>query len=220
MGNLLDAGNSSGLASRILNLENRVRSQERALEMLGIVFCAHCGKPHRRSGDSEVHSTWTLLEKITGELLTVCMDDPVAARCYLAMLNKQEEDSDGVMKRVQYVRVASQLAMWVLESHAYLPTSQYRGFVQSVMAGESIIESEDFAFNLAYFRFMHKKLPDVDSVCHLIRMCGWEMDDAESEALLLKCLNFAKLRNHPTQVAAFTKEITKPAGMFGGLMAS
>ena len=198
---------------RLSRLENTVRQQGRALEMLGIVMCTFCGKPHHGRALHQVPGSSFLYlrrketdaSEAPGALLPVCMDDPVAARCFLAMINKTEVDATGKAVRVEYANPARSLAMWVLESRSYLSTAPYSGFVQSVMAGESMIESQEFAFELAYWRPAgFGGVLAGESVRDLMRICGWNMDDAEHASLIARCRSYAIAHVHATQVKHFS----------------
>lgn len=214
-------------ALRITQLENIVRQQGHALEMLGIKFCAHCGKPHARPRQPEAVDTFINVKVEncgTVEILPVCMDDPTSARCYLAILNRKVETIDG-LESLKCVDLASDLAKWVLHTRSYLPEAAYNGFIQSVMAGESTIESEEFAFHLAFWKNApYSGVGARVSVRELIEQCGWSMDDEEHDSLIKKCLAFAIEHRATSQVAYFSRALEKSpkpevTGMFSGLLA-
>lgn len=202
---------------RILVLENQVRQYRTALELLGLVFCDHCGKPHRSSssGDASTFINLTIENETGHTSLHICMDDPTSARCFLATINKKMEDIDGKLKPVKFHNLEGAFAKWILESGSYQRNAPYHGFVQSVMAGESRLEPEELAFQLAYWRNApYSKLIAGETIRDLISMCGWCMNDEEHEKLIQRCREIAKTRGHTSQVKYFTNDIQLHSSIF------
>lgn len=183
----------------------RLQHIETALEMLGITFCANCGKPHFWS--TKKFTYINLRREARGDSIPVCMDDPVAARCFLQMVNTQEATAaQGRPHYVEYYKLPFSLAMWILESGAYSSSHPMNGFVQQVMTGTATITTEDLGFELLYWRVV--ALNGViagETGQDLLRMCGWEATQDEYLELFERCRVYAQTIKSSSLQRAFSR---------------
>lgn len=185
-------------------LRNQARHMTDALEMLGITFCSHCGKPHNKRYSEGGPAAFMYMRR-DGEdgLQTVCMDDPAEALCFFSMLRRKVEDIDGI-KPVQYVDLEGSVARWVLEAGAHQKAHPMHGLIESLMAGESNLDNELFAEKLLYWR--NAKFGGVlagETNRGLLEMCGWYPTDAEYADIIGRCRKHAEKHGHADQVKHF-----------------
>lgn len=180
--------------------------------MLGITFCANCGKPHITN--TKKFTYLNLRREAHGDSIPVCMDDPVAARCFLQMVNKQEATTaQGRPRYVEYYKLPFSLAMWILESGAYSPSHPMNGFVQQVMTGTATITTEDLGFELLYWRVIAiNGVVAGETGQDLLRMCGWATTEDEYLEMFERCRVYAQtIKNSGLQRAFSRPDVPKPS---------
>lgn len=188
----------------IAALEGTIRNMREAFGLLGVEFCAHCGKPHKVNYGPNAFPDYIRLQRVDeDEPSLICMDDPAEARCFLAWINKKVEHVDGV-RPAEFVDLEGSFARWVLSAHAYARNHPMHGFVESVMAGESRLDTDLFAEKLLYWR--NAKFGGVvagETNRDLIRMCGWDIDDEDFARILNRCRDYAAQHGHRDQLRHF-----------------
>ena len=202
-------------------IKNELRNQRTAIQMLGITFCAHCGKPHHTSLD-----TYVSLQRKTDNgnaSVPVCLDQPSNMNCLIAALRYVEEQVDGPDVPHVYDELAKTLATWILNIGAYEKTHPMNGVVQEMITGMRGVEGEDLAFQLMWWRNApYCTFPAVRSYRDLIDACGWSLMDDEYRSLLNRCMQQAVTKNCKGQVADFEKALKSldgavVAGAWSGL---
>ena len=171
-----------------------------AFDLLGIVFCAQCGRPHRAHGGER---SFLYLRRADGDdgLLAVCVDQPEALACLLKILHRTEDQVEGPPVKVAYRDLPGSIARWILDAGAYARSSPMHGAVTDcLMTGDAGINTEDLAFSLLYWR--KAKFGGVvagESNRKLLQLCGWEPTDAEYARVIERCRTYAEEHGHHDQ---------------------
>lgn len=201
----------------LTRMQNELRQQRLALQMMGFRFCNHCGKPHAQHGAYITVNRQTEAGIVS---LPVCIDDPTNLICLIGALKTKELGHD---TPCVFVDLAGTLAKWILDSGAFEPTHPMNGAVQVMMTGMLGVEPEDLAFSLMWWRLApYSKTPQAQTYRSLIFDCGWDVSDEVYRGLLERCYRQAVDRGFKEPIRSFRMALkaldgADVAAIFSGL---
>lgn len=154
---------------------DQIKALREAVELLGIRFCAHCGKPH-----VDGQHTCIALERPDGAgPVHVCME-PTAGKCFFATVNAATP--------VTYKNLYLSIAQWVMRAQAYAHGHPINGVIQEFITGLDDDALHAFAVELLLARgWRVGGVTGGETGRDLLRMCGWIPADAEFDGLLATC---------------------------------